>query len=249
MMKALVSAALFLLCMVGYSESARAQEEVRVKPADVYLSVFGGYSFPFKTDVSQGGFTLSDVDLDNSPSIGGKFGMWMTLTRKIWGIDVGAEIDVTNFNPDTPGTVELDATYFGVNLMARLPIGVEPDLPNGRWFPYIGVGGGGERLTMKVPGTNEGRGTAPAFQGIGGVKVFFTKHFAAFAEGKFIHASHSQEVQGGAEIDLTLSSVHGVGGLSVHFQGFYKMRAWEFIPHALIRFSILHTSPLASSPD
>lgn len=216
-MKAIVSAALLLLCIAGYSESVGAQEEVRVRPVDVYISGFGGYSFPFKTDISQGGFTVSDVDLDNSPSIGGKLGMWFTAPRKSLGIDVGAEIDVTNFSPDTPGTVELNVTYFGVNLMARLPMGVEPDLPNGRWFPYIGVGGGGQRLSFKEPGINKYWSTAPAFQGIGGVKVFFTKHFAAFAEGKFLHASQSQGVQGGPSIDLTLSSVHGVGGLSFHF--------------------------------
>lgn len=216
-MKALVSAALLLLGVVGYSESARAQEEVRVRPVDVYISGFGGYSFPFSTDVSALGFTAPNVKLKNSPSIGGKIGMWITAPRKTLGIDVGVELDVTHFNPDTPGTLELDASYFGVNLLARLPIGVEPDLPNGRWFPYIGLGGGGQRLAMKAPGTNEGRSTAPAFQGLGGIKVFVTKHIAAFVEGKFIHASHRQEVEGGGTLDLTLSSVHGVGGLSVHF--------------------------------
>jgi hypothetical protein len=117
----------------------------------------------------------------------------------------------------TIATLNLHATYFGINLMARLPMGVEPELPNGRWFPYIGLGGGGQRLTFQAPGTNEGRDTAPAFQGLGGVKVFLTKHIAAFAEGKFIHASHSLEVGGGGSVDLTLNSVHGVGGLSFHF--------------------------------
>jgi hypothetical protein len=38
-----------------------------------------------------------------------------------------------------------------------------------------------------------------------------------FAEGKFIHASHSLEVEGGGSVDLTLNTVHGVGGLSFHF--------------------------------
>lgn len=224
-MKALVSMALLLLCMVGYSESAQAQEEVRVRPVDVYISGFGGYSFPFKADISQGGFTASDVELDNSPSLGGKLGMWITAPRKTLGIDVGAEIDITNFNPNHSGgqvltSLDLNATFLGVNVLARLPMGVNPDLPNGRWFPYIGVGGGGLRLSFQTPqlaGSTEGRQTAPAFQGIGGIKVFLTKHFAAFAEGKFIHASNSIGVQGGPSIDLTLSSVHGVGGLSLHF--------------------------------
>ena len=216
-MKVIVSATLFMLCVFGYSETTRAEEEVRVRPIDVYISGFGGYSLPFKTDISLFGVTASNVDLDNSPSIGGKIGMWITAPRKTLGIDVGAEIDVINFNPDTPGTLEMNATFFGINVLARLPIGVTSDLPNGRWFPYIGIGGGGQRLAAQAPGTIEGRNTAPAFQGVGGVKVFLTRHFAAFAEGKFIHASNSLEIEGGGTLDLTLNSVHGVGGLSLHF--------------------------------
>lgn len=114
-------------------------------------------------------------------------------------------------------TLDLNATYFGVNVLARIPIGVEPDLPNGRWFPYIGVGGGAQRLTLQAPGTTEGRNTSPAFQGLGGVKVFLTRHIAVFAEGKFIHASHTIDVEGGGTIKLDLNSVHGTGGLSLHF--------------------------------
>jgi hypothetical protein len=145
--------------------------------------------------------------------------MWITASRKTLGIDVGVEIDVTHFNPDiSNSTLELDATYFGLNVLARLPMGVTPDLPNGRWFPYIGIGGGGQRLAMKAPGTNEGRNTAPAFQGLGGIKVFLNKHIAAFAEGKFIHASHNQELEGTSiPLELDLNSVHGMGGLSFHF--------------------------------
>lgn len=230
-MKAIVSAALLLFCVVGYFESARAQEEVQVRPVDVYISGFGGYSFPFKTDITLGGITLNDVNLNNSPSFGGKIGMWITAPRKTLGIDIGTEIDVTNFNPDAPSgqvvssnlgpaslvaTLDLHVVYVGVNFLARLPIDVSSGLPNGRWFPYIGLGGGAQRLTAQVAGT-EGRDTAPAFQGLGGVKVFLTKHIAAFAEGKFIHASHTFGVQGGGTISADLNSAHGVGGLSVHF--------------------------------
>ena len=107
--------------------------------------------------------------------------MWITASRKTLGIDVRVEVDVTNFNPDAssgqvlssnvgPGvlltTLDLNATYFGINVLARLPLGVTPELPNGRWFPYVGLGGGGQRLTFQTVGTNEGRDTAPAFQGL-----------------------------------------------------------------------------------
>ena len=231
-MKALVSSTVLFLCVLGYSSLAPAEEAIRVRPVDIYISGFGGYSHPFKTDISLGGLELRDVKLDSAPSFGGKIGMWITAPRKTLGIDVGVEVDVTNFNPDASSgqvlsssvgtvmlvqTLDLNATYFGLSVLARLPMDVTPELPNGRWFPYIGLGGGGQRLTFQMPGTNEGRNTAPAFQGSGGAKVFITKNIAAFAEGKFIHASHSIGIVGGGNVDLTLNSVHGVGGLSVPF--------------------------------
>jgi hypothetical protein len=102
---------------------------------------------------------------------------------------------------------------------------VTQELPNGRWFPYIGVGGGGQRLTAKnIPGFAglEGEHTAPAFQGLWGAKVFITKHIAVFGEGKFTYASHALEFEMGPfvlspPLDLTVHALHGVGGLSVHF--------------------------------
>lgn len=213
-MKALVLAVLLVFCIGMYSESARAQEEVHVQPVDGYVSGFGGYSFPFKTDVSSGGFgfTAQDVELENSPSFGGKIGLWVTAPRKTLGIDIGAEINVTHFDPDPT----MNATYFGVNLMARLPMGVGPELPNGRWFPYVGLGGGAQRLSVEVLGFKEGN-TVTAFQGLGGVKVFLFKHVAVFAEGKFTHASHRQVFHGFSPVDFTVNAVHGVGGLSLHF--------------------------------
>lgn len=101
-MKSAVSATLLVLGLLSFSGLAQAQEEVRVRPVDVYISGFGGYSFPFNTDLSVVGVTLRDTKLNNSPSFGGKIGMWITAPRRTLGVDVGAEIDVTNFNPDVP---------------------------------------------------------------------------------------------------------------------------------------------------
>lgn len=221
-MKKIVGAKLLVLSIVGLAAVANAEEGVSVRPVDIYVSGFGGYSFPLKSDLSfQGTTILSDVELDKSPSFGGKVGMWFTAPRKTLGIDIGTELDVTHFNPDTPGTLELNATYFGVHVLARVPMGVTPELPNGRWFPYIGVGGGAQRLSFEAPGlTTEGRHTAPAFQGLWGAKVFVTKHIAVFGEGKYTHASHTMTFQSGpltADFDLSVNAVHGVGGLSVHF--------------------------------
>jgi len=215
-------AAFFLMLgIVSVAAVAHAEDVVRVRAIDAYVSGFGGYSFPFKTDLEFQGVTIArDLELDKSPSFGGKIGVWFTAPRKRMGIDIGVEADVMNFNPDTPGTLELNATYFGVHVLARVPMGVTQELPNGRWFPYIGVGGGGQRLTFEAPGTTEGRHTAPAFQGLWGAKVFVTKHIALFGEGKFTYASHTMTFQDPfsiADFDLTVHALHGVGGLSVHF--------------------------------
>jgi hypothetical protein len=228
-MKKTVLAVILIPCILGFSELAKAEG---IKPVDFYLSAFGGYAFPLKTDLSSGGITVLDSELDNSPSFGGKVGMWFTAPRKTLGIDVGAEIDVTNFYPDqkagqvlmtnvgipvVTNAVDLNATYFGIHVLARLPMGVTSELPNGRWFPYIGVGGGGQRLSFQPAGATEGRETAPAFQGLGGVKVFLSKHIAVFGEGKFTRAEHTLEFQGGGSVDLTVQAAHGVGGVSFHF--------------------------------
>jgi hypothetical protein len=210
-----------MLGVLGVASVGQAEEGVRVRPVDVYVSGFGGYSFPLKSELSFSGTTIiSDYQLEKSPSFGGKIGMWFTAPRKSLGIDIGTEIDVTNFNPDTPGTLEINATYFGIHVLARMPVGVTHELPNGRWFPYLGVGGGGQRIAFEAPGTTEGRHTAPAFQGLWGAKVFVTKHIAVFGEGKYTYASHTMEFQNGALLlpfDLTIHALHGVGGLSIHF--------------------------------
>lgn len=233
-MKKPVLAATIVLSILGVSEFARADGEVQVRPIDVYISGFGGYSLPMNTDFSSSGITAADAELNNSPSFGGKIGVWFTAPRKRLGIDIGMELDATNSNPDLPGgqilqsnaglvspiALDLNTTYYGLQVLARIPIDATTDLPNGRWFPYIGVGGGGQRLSYQAAGTTEGKHTAPAFQGLGGVKVFLTKHIAVFTEGKYIHASHKMTFQGAlgtAEADLNVNAVHGVGGLSVHF--------------------------------
>ncbi|MDH5669065.1 MAG: porin family protein [Nitrospira sp.] len=209
---------------VGAASLACAEDGVRVRPIDVYVSGFGGYSFPFTTDMEFLGQTIArDEKLDQSPSFGGKVGIWFTGPRKRLGVDIGVEFDVTHFDPNWPGNLNLSATYFGVHALARVPMGVTQGVPNGRWFPYVGFGGGGQRLTAHVPGATffEGAHTAPAFQGLWGAKVFLTKHIAVFGEGKYTYAFHSVEVGVWPfmlpPLDLTVQALHGVGGLSVHF--------------------------------
>lgn len=234
-MKTAVSTIILGLSVLAFSELARADDEVRVRPIDAYISVFGGIASPLKTDVTEGGITAKDSKLDNSASIGGKIGMWLTAPRKALGIDFGAEIDITHYSPDQKSgqvlttsagfpvitnAVDLSATFVGVNVLTRLPMDVTPELPNGRWFPYVGIGGGMQRVTFQTSGSTEGRDPSPAFQALGGFKVFLLKHVAVFGEAKFTHATHTLDFQMGSltsSTELTLNTVHGVGGLSIHF--------------------------------
>ena len=227
---------------------AAGQDDVRVNPIDRYISVFGGVALPSKTDVTEVGpgtnVTIFDVKLDNSPSIGGKIGMYTTQFRGSSGLDFGGELDITNFSPDQKGNqtlnasgtvggvpvvaavtnpVNINSTLIAFNLLARKPFGVTQDLPNGRWSPYVGIGGGVQTSTFEPPGSiKKARQTDPAFQGLAGVKVFLAQHIALFGEYKFTHASHTfetQDISTGAIITdkYTFNVNHIVAGLAVHF--------------------------------
>jgi opacity protein-like surface antigen len=218
---------------------AAGQDEVRVRPIDLYISIFGGVALPAKTDVTEIGpgsnLTVRDVKLDNSPSIGGKIGMYTTQFRAGTGLDFGGELDITNFSPDQKGNqilnggtvvtnhVSINAILIAFNLLARKPFGVTQDLPNGRWSPYVGIGGGVQTSSFEPPGTiKKGRQTDPAFQALAGVKVFLVQHVALFGEYKFTYASHTFETQSittGAIITdkYTFNVNHFVAGLAWHF--------------------------------
>ncbi|HTU02108.1 MAG TPA: hypothetical protein VMG58_09840, partial [Candidatus Sulfotelmatobacter sp.] len=93
--------------------------------------------------------------------------------------------------------------------LLRHPFGVTPDLPQGRWYPYLGIGGGAEIAQKKgtpvfsltgmafAPGPvsirvgDSATDTAAVLQLLAGLKIFFTRHVALFGEYKFTHADHT----------------------------------------------------------
>jgi len=97
-MRNAIAIAVLMLCIGGLLGPPRAEAQTYIKPIDGYVSGFGGYSFPQKTDIESGGIIATDAELDNSPSYGGKVGIWFTGARQKLGIDVGLEGDVTSFN-------------------------------------------------------------------------------------------------------------------------------------------------------
>jgi len=219
-------------------------EDKQLKP-DFYMSFFGGWASPYKTDVrvdSPGTsqlFTFHDVELSGSRSLGGKIGVWMNLLRERTGLDLGFEIDVTNFSPEVKAGQRLRATgtsggatvtsattaqrdinsnVVALNILIRKRFGVTDELPNGRWFPYVGIGGGGQRSTFGSGGIK----TDPAFQAVAGAKVFITRHIALFGEYKFTHSEQtlgfiSSTTGTPFEEKYTFNVNHAVGGLAFHF--------------------------------
>lgn len=221
-----------------------------------YLSFMAGVSMPFSQDATfRNGDVFQDVDYSMKQSIGGNAGIWFPTRNKL-AVDLGGEIEGFIWFPDVnccvPGfngtvlpdgsfegtTTEMQGVYIGANFLIRRPMAISEAYPNGRWFPYIGIGGGAHQISYR-PGGFRGatfasplidqRNTSPAFLAKGGIKVHLFKYLAAFAEAKYTHAFHDElgTDRAGAStpfnptvLDLyesTIRTIHVHAGLSLHF--------------------------------
>ena len=185
------------------------------------------------------------MNLNDSPSFGGKLTAWHLPRTYNWQPQVGLELDWTRFTADAhtqhvpaDGTVTipgfrlagltLSPTDFGVNILAvnlmfRYPIWATPEMPQGRWYPYIGGGVGVEQARLSDYATNhQETDYAPAVQGLVDIKFFLIKNLALFAEWKRTTAWHTFDYNG-APVPLgyserwTIASNHIVGGIALHF--------------------------------
>ncbi|MGC4096061.1 MAG: hypothetical protein QM706_03005 [Nitrospira sp.] len=183
-----------------------------------YLSFMAGIAIPFSQDATfTDGTTptvVKDVDYQTKHSFGGNAGIWFPTRSKLAGFDLGVEItgfiwyaDVAccvenyNFSPAIGGTTtEVNGIYVGSNFLVRYPMAISEAYPNGRWFPYVGIGVGAHQMATK-PGGQRGTGfyqaiteerdTTVAFMGVGGIKAHLFKYVGAFVEAKYIHAHHN----------------------------------------------------------
>jgi opacity protein-like surface antigen len=186
--------------------------------------------------------TVSGVRLDSSLSFGGKVTAWHRRQAPDFGgslglqPDLGIELDVTRFSPDVKGQTraatgvlagspvtqaspiasEVDSTVIALNLLARFPMGIQERLPNGRWYPYVGIGAGAAITRAKAGTGQQDTSTEPAFQLLGGLKYFFAEHVGVFAEYKFIHASHAFQFTTTRQ-ELILNTSHLLVGIAAHF--------------------------------
>ena len=190
--------------------------------------------------------TAHGVNLNDSPTFGAKVTAWYLPRQYTWQPQIGLELDYTKFTADlhpqtagatgtslTPG-FELGAVIFpapedfsvnvlAANLLFRYPIWATPEMPQGRWYPYIGAGVGVERARLFDYYTNhQETDYAPAIQGLVGIKFFLIKNVALFAEWKRTTAWHTFDYNGapvpvGYSERYTIGSNHVAGGIALHF--------------------------------
>ncbi len=86
---------------------------------------------------------------------------------------------------------EVVVRTIAVNALFRIPFGVTEALPHGRWYPYLGVGGGVQHANMRLSDGSEDSNSALLVQGLGGVKIFIVRHVAIFREYKFTYADQT----------------------------------------------------------
>ena len=189
--------------------------------------------------------TANDVNLNDAPTFGGKLTAWHLPRRYKWQPQIGLELDWTRFTADlhpqtvsaTGGTVsvpgmelktieflvprDFSVNVLAANLLFRYPIGATPEMPQGRWYPYVGAGLGVQRATLSVVGFQE-TSYSPAVQGLVGVKFFLIKNLAIFAEIKRTTGWNKFDFEGagvppGYFEKNTISSNHFVAGVALHF--------------------------------
>jgi hypothetical protein len=190
--------------------------------------------------------TAHGVNLNDSLTFGAKVTAWYLPRQYNWQPQIGLELDYTKFTADldpqtvggtgtslTPGMEIVAVTVnshqdFSVNVLAanllfRYPIWATPELPQGRFYPYIGVGIGVERAHTSVPIiSHQETSYSPALQGMVGLKFFIFRNFALFGEWKRTTGWHTFTYDGagappGYSERWTIASNLVVGGIAIHF--------------------------------
>jgi opacity protein-like surface antigen len=244
-MNARISAMMCLLCVLGSADLTRADDPYSQRVADpyalspdpptmssgtleLYMSFLSGIAMTRSADATFTDGTLptmiNDVDYRNNFAVGGNLGVWFPTRNKLWGFDLGMELngfvwqaDVAfgrdNFNQDpvtgAGTTTEIHGLYIGPNFLIRYPLAISEAYPNGRWFPYVGIGVGMHQMAMRpggslgvsafccAPGGNlnvnslpDQRDTTHGWLAMAGIKGHLFKYVAAFVEAKYIQAHH-----------------------------------------------------------
>jgi opacity protein-like surface antigen len=213
---------------------------------ELKLSLYGGQSLTLDTDVDldrSGGtdLTIRDVSFDDesftSPFYyGARLSYWFGMVDQ-WGVmidfthaklvaDVDQQVAVSGTRKGTAvsGNELLSATFenfqisHGHNLLTLN--GAYRWRSDKRINPYVGVGAGVAiphvEVTVDGEETSDYQMTGPAFQGLVGLDVAFTRHLSAFGEYKLSYAMIDGDLEGGGSIKLDPITNHFIFGLSLN---------------------------------
>ena len=116
---------------------------------------------------------------------------------------------------------DFSVNVLAANLLFRYPIGATPEMPQGRWYPYVGGGLGVQRAALTRAGFEE-TSYSPAVPGLVGVKFFLIRNLAIFGEVKQTTGWNKFDFEGagappGYFEKYTISSNHFVAGVALHF--------------------------------
>jgi opacity protein-like surface antigen len=204
----LIAGACFAFIILFASVGARAEG---------FLDIYAGTA---KTDTGKSELTTNmgsvsgDVDYKSSFTGGVRGGAWVS---KYFGLGV----DVFHLNSDVAnGSAEQSNWAFAADLMARLPLLADENVPNGRLQPYLTAGPAIFVSTLQVPGFSDARSTALGFKGGAGIKFLFTKNIGLFGEYRYTYFESKHDFQAGfttGELTQQIGTHHLVGGLAFHF--------------------------------
>ncbi len=183
----------------------------------------------------------TNLRFEDSGTFGAKLTVWHLPKKYRWQPQIGFEIDWTRFTADVPagqvlpgfGTFLSTGTPIGFvifnvapefavdnmafNLLFRYPIWATEDMPQGRWYPYVGIGGGAQRARLSIQGYEE-TSTSPSIQALGGIKFFVIKYLALFGEAKWTQGWHTFKYETDSYWErYSMSTIHLVGGVALHF--------------------------------
>lgn len=186
------------------------------------------------------------IKFDDSGTFGAKLTAWRLPRRYDWQPQIGFELDWTSFTADRrpqtfrgegfgkeSGLTLGDITFsrrddyglnnLAINLLFRYPVWATPDMPQGRWYPYLGVGAGVQRAHLSIQQTtHQETSYGPCLQGLIGAKFFLIKYLSIFGEFKWTQGWQSFNLPGtGFPSDYreryTFATGHLVGGVALHF--------------------------------
>ena len=200
--------------------------------AEWFFDLYGGASIPMDADVTvttQGG--TRDTERGQSDpvwTVGGRGGYWFDRGPR-W---LGVALDISYFEPEfthSAGNVaKLKIQTIPVTPLAmfRLPLLENPEHPNGRLQPYVGIGPGifHQKATVQFrsgAGDISDEGFAVGVDVRAGVAYEFLPNWALFVEYRFTHVSDSPEGRSNGQkttVDVDLNTNAALFGISYRFR-------------------------------